>query len=44
MNIMDMVKKNKFTISINPMKAMFFAVCHFDQFYIFLGVENIVIN
>lgn len=44
MDIMDMAKKNKFTISINLLKAMFFAVCHFGQFYIFLGLENIVVN
>lgn len=44
MNIMDMAKQNKFTISINLMKAMVFAVCHFDQFYVFLGLENTVVN
>lgn len=44
MNIMDMAKKDKFTISINLMKAMIFAVCRFDQFFIFLGLENTVVN
>lgn len=40
MNIMDMAKQNKFTISINLIKAMVFAACHFDQFYVFLGLEK----
>lgn len=44
MNIMDMAKKNKFTISINLMKAMVFAVCLFDQFCIFLGLEIVMVN
>lgn len=39
-----MAKKNKFAISINLMKAMAFAVCHFDRFYVFLGLEIIVVN